>query len=552
MLGAAQFLMVLDSSVMNVSISQLVADFDTSVASIQAVITFYALVMAALMITGGKLGDLWGRRRTFGIGMAVYACGSALTAISWSVPVLALGWSVIEGVGAALVMPALMALIAGNYEGRERATAYGVMGGIAGAGVAVGPILGGWVTTYLTWRLVFVGEVVIAIAILVCLKVVDEVPHDGPKEKLDVVGAVLSAAGLGLVVFAMLRSSVWGWIDPKNAPFEPFGFAPTVFLIAAGLLVLAGFARWQRHREGVGSDPLVRLDRLRIPPLRSGLSMLLAQNLILMGVFFAIPLYLQVVQGYNAFETGLRMLPVSIMLFIAAMSGPVLARRFSPRSIVRGGLGVLFVATIGLLAVLEPSIVTTQFLIVMGVLGAGLGLLSSQLGNVVQSAVGADARSEVGGLQNTAMQLGGAIGTALIGSIVIGGLATSLSASVMVDDRVSEPVKQQVGIALDSGISFVTTEQAAAALADADVPVDESAVIVDHYADAQLRALKTGLLLAALITLLSFAFTAHLPADPLGGPEDDVGPDPETAAAGGPDPEPASPGDPWPRRPGGT
>ena len=164
-LGAAQFLMVLDTSVMNVAIGQLVVDFNTTVTQIQTAITFYALVMAAFMITGGKLGDVWGRRRTFIIGMIIYGIGSALTAVSWGVPVLLFGWSVLEGIGAALVLPAMVALIASNYVGRDRATAFGVIGGLAGVGVAIGPILGGWVTTNLTWRIVFVGEVIIAIVI---------------------------------------------------------------------------------------------------------------------------------------------------------------------------------------------------------------------------------------------------------------------------------------------------------------------------------------------------------------------------------------------------
>ena len=169
-LAAAQFLMVLDQAVMNVSISQLVEDFDTDVTSIQAVITLYSLVMAALMIAGGKLGDIMGRRRAFGIGNVIYGAGSLLTAVSWSVPVLTLGWSVLEGIGAALVLPALAALTARSFEGQQRAFAYGVLGGVAGAGIAVGPILGGWVTTYLSWRVVFAGEVVVVIGILLCLR----------------------------------------------------------------------------------------------------------------------------------------------------------------------------------------------------------------------------------------------------------------------------------------------------------------------------------------------------------------------------------------------
>ena len=180
-LAAAQFLMVLDQAVMNVAISQLVEDFDTTVTTIQAVIAFYALVMASLMLIGGKLGDKLGRRRAFLIGICIYAVGSGLTAAAWNVPSLVLGWSILEGIGAALVLPALVALVAGSYEGRERALAYGVLGGVAGAGIAVGPILGGWVTTDFTWRLVFVGEVVVAIGIALGTRLIREEPPAEPR-----------------------------------------------------------------------------------------------------------------------------------------------------------------------------------------------------------------------------------------------------------------------------------------------------------------------------------------------------------------------------------
>src|SRR6478735_11420423 len=188
-LAAAQFVMVLDQAVMNVSITQLVTDFDTTVTTIQAVITLYSLMMAMLMLTGGKIGDIIGRRRAFAIGLVIYGCGSALTAVSQTVPQLAFGWSILEGVGAALVLPALAALIAGNYEGRDRSAAYAVIGGVAGAGIAVGPILGGWATTELSWRVVFVGEVVLVIFILAMTGKVGDAQRTGPKPRLDYVGA---------------------------------------------------------------------------------------------------------------------------------------------------------------------------------------------------------------------------------------------------------------------------------------------------------------------------------------------------------------------------
>ena len=510
-LAAAQFLMVLDQAVMNVSISQLVEDFDTDVTSIQAVITLYSLVMAALMIAGGKLGDIMGRRRAFGIGHVIYGAGSLLTAVSWSVPVLTLGWSVLEGIGAALVLPALAALTARSFEGQQRAFAYGVLGGVAGAGIAVGPILGGWVTTYLSWRVVFAGEVVVVIGILLGLRML---PADSGREgaELDRVGALLSAAGLAAIVLGVLNASTWGWLEPRNSPIEPFGFSLTPFLIAAGVGVLAVFRAWQRRREAQEREPLVHLRLLDVAPLRAGLTMFGFQNLILMGIFFSIPLYLQVVQGLNAFETGLRMLPVSVTLFITALLGSRLSQRFAPRTIVRAGVVLLVAASLMLLATIKPEIDTTPFAIAMATLGVGMGLIVSQLGNVVQSAIGEADRGEAGGLQYTAQQLGASMGTALIGAIVISGLVASFSSSVEANPQISAAVKQEVGVRVDGGVSFVSTQQVRSAAAEAGVTGDEADALVADYADSQLFALKTGLLVVALLSAAAFLATGNLPA----------------------------------------
>ncbi len=511
-LGTATFLMVLDTSVMNVSISQLVEDFDTEVTAIQATITLYTLVMAAFMITGGKLGDLFGRRRMFKIGLVVYGVGSAITAVAPVLWVLNLGWSIIEGLGAALVLPALAALVAGNYTGRDRAIAYGVIGGLAGAGIAVGPLLGGWVTTYLTWRLVFAGEVVVVIGILSLIGWIADTPQ-GRRPQLDLVGAVLSALGLALVVLGVLQSSTWGWLQPRNSPVAPFGFSLTPFVIGTGLAALGMFRAWERHREARQQDPLVHFALFQIPALRSGLSMLLAQNLILLGLFFAIPLYLQVVQGLNAFETGLRLLPVSISMLLTSMSGPLLLRVASPRRIVQVAILCLLAATLWLLSTIDPKLNDTSFALAMTLLGLGLGLLASQLGNVVQSSVGEVDRSEVGGLQYTAQNLGSSLGTALIGSILIGALAAAFNSHVSNDSRITESVKKELSIRLESGISFVSTDQVGTALAAASVPAPEAEAIVDSYATAQLQGLKAGVLAASGITLASLWFTRGLPND---------------------------------------
>jgi MFS family permease len=519
-LGAAQFLMVLDQSVMNVSISQLVDDFDTTVTTIQAVITLYSLTMAALMITGGKLGDIWGRRRAFRIGLVIYGAGSLLTALSWSVPALALGWSLLEGIGAALVLPALVALTAGNFEGRARAAAYGVLGGVAGAGIAVGPILGGWVTTNLTWRLVFAGEVVLVIAILLATRLLREPPTERQAGGMDWVGSVLSALGLALIVFAVLQASNWGWLQPRNSPVTPLGFSLVPFVIALGVLVLCAFRAWERHRQASGLPRLMRFELLRIAPLRASLGMFLAQNAILLGIFFTVPLYLQVVQGYDAFKTGVQMLPVSIAMLVTATAAPRVAGRWSPRTLVQVGLGILLLATILLISTIEPRINNTGFGIAMALIGIGMGLIASQLGNVAQSTVTDADRSEAGGLQYTGQQLGAALGTALIGAVLITGLITAFSSNVADHPQISADVSQQVGVRLQGQVSFVETGQVRAAATEAGLGETTTNAIAESYSDAQLLALKTALLAAGFIVLAALLATGSLPSRPLDAPPD--------------------------------
>src|SRR4029453_3697658 len=230
-----------DSSVMNVSISQIVADLDTTIQGVQLAITAYTLVMAAFMLVGAKLGDIWGRDRVFAIGLAIYGLGSFTTSISPNLSVLLFGWSLVEGIGAALVIPAIAALIAANYEGKGRGLAYGIIGGVAGAAIATGPLIGGWVTTELSWRYVFAGETVVVVAILLRRRGMKTAPRGDQPPQLDIVGVVLSAAGLGLAVYGILKSSEWGLIEPRGAmtiageEITPFGFSVVPFLLLAGV-----------------------------------------------------------------------------------------------------------------------------------------------------------------------------------------------------------------------------------------------------------------------------------------------------------------------------
>jgi len=267
-LASGQFVMTLDTSVMNVSISQITADLNTSIQGVQAAITLYALVMAALMLTGAKLGDIYGRNRMFAIGLAVYGVGSLITALSPSLPVLLVGWSGIEGLGAIMVIPGIAALTAANYEGKDRALAYALIGGITAVAVAAGPLIGGWVTTNASWRYVFAGETVIVTVIILLRGQIAQAPKAEHRPKLDVIGSVLSVAGLGLAVFGILMGSKWGFVKPLGAltidgtKITPLGFSMVPFMVLAGLGILAGFVQWEDRRERLGLDRLLdtRLD----------------------------------------------------------------------------------------------------------------------------------------------------------------------------------------------------------------------------------------------------------------------------------------------------
>jgi MFS family permease len=519
-LCVAQFVMILDTTVMNVSISQVVSDLNTTVTSVQAAITLYALVMAAFMLSGAKLGDIWGRRRAFTIGIAIYGVGSLTTALSVSIGMLLVGWSMIEGLGAVLVIPAIAALVATNFQGRERAVAFATLGGITGAAVAAGPLIGGFVTTVLTWRVVFAAETLTVIAMLpLCRGISDAPPERGVK--FDGRGATLSALGLGLIVLGVLQSSQWGFFKPRGAleiagqKITPFGFSVVPFVIAAGAITVGLFAAHERRLKENGGTPLLDPDLLGIPRLRAGATMTVAQQLIIAGTFFVLPLYLQLVLGKDALETGIAILPVSVTMIVGALSGAPLARKLSPKRVVQMGLVLLFAGLIGVQAAIGPTLSGPAFGIAVGAFGGGMGLVVSQLGNVMMSAVDSSRVSEVGGLQGTAQNLGASLGTALIGSVLLVGLLNGFQAHVTDNPELPASVEQQILTATDEGIDMAPPAAVGKAAREGGLSPAQASNIEDGYAQAQLEALKTALLWAAGFALIGLWFARALPGEPL-------------------------------------
>jgi EmrB/QacA subfamily drug resistance transporter len=516
-LASAQFVMVLDSSVMNVSISQIVADLDTTIQGVQLAITAYTLVMAALMLAGAKLGDIFGRNRAFAIGLAIYGLGSLTTSLSPNLTVLLIGWSLVEGLGAALVIPAIVSLIAATYGGKERALAFGIIGGVAGAAIAAGPLIGGWMTTELSWRYVFAGETVIVSIILLVRRRLRSAPPAERRPQLDLVGVALSALGLGLLVYGILKSSSWGLIEPRGAltiggrEITPFGFSAVPFFILAGLACLAGFALWEERRERDGRDTLLDRSLLKIEHLRAGLTTLMMQQLILLGTFFVLPVYLQVVLGLDAFETGQRLFPMSVAMFVAAMAGPRLAAGFAPKRVAQAGLLALVAASLVLMATIDVELDETEFALALALFGVGAGLLLSQLGNVIMSSVDPAKTNEAGGLQGTAQNLGASLGTALIGSVLIAALSSGLVERVEQNPAVPADVRERVTQLAAKGIPVVPVDDVEQAALDAEIPTEQAQAIAADYGDAQLYGLKRAIGAVAIFALFSLWFTRRLP-----------------------------------------
>jgi MFS family permease len=510
-LASGQFLMTLDSSVMNVSIATVAEDVGTTVTGIQGAITAYTLVMAALMITGAKIGALIGRKRAFAIGCVIYGCGSFTTAIAPSLPVLLLGWSLLEGIGAALILPAIVALVAGNFPQERRPAAYGLVAAAGAIAVAVGPLIGGFCTTYFSWRWVFAGEVVLVLMILVLTRRIADAPA-GERPGLDLVGTALSAAALGMLVFGVLRSSEWGWIQPKTGGPSWAGISPTLWLILAGIFVLWVFSRWEVRRVDRGEEPLVRPGMLRNRQLSGGLLMFFFQYLVQAGVFFVVPLYLSVCLGLSALDTGVRLLPLSVTLLAAAIGTPRFLPSISPRLVTRVGLFALLAGTLVLLGGLDPEAGPEIVLVPMLLIGLGIGALASQLGSVTVSAVPDDQSPEVGGVQNTMTNLGASMGTALAGSVMIAAVTAAFLANISNSQAIPAEAKNQAQIELAGGVPFVSDADLEAALEETGASPASTDAALTAYADARIDGLRNALAILAVLALIAQFFAQRIPA----------------------------------------
>jgi hypothetical protein len=378
---------------------------------------------------------------------------------------------------------------------------------------------------------VFAGEVLVVLIILALTRRIADTPRE-EGARLDLVGTVLSALGLGLIVYGILRSGTWGVVQPKADAPHWLGLSPVIWLILGGGIVLRFFLWWQHRRVARGQAVLLDTAMLRNRTLRAGLTSFLFQYFLQAGLFFAVPLYLSVALGLSAVATGVRLLPLSVTLLLAAAGVPKVFPNASPRRVVQIGFGALFAGIVILLALLNvgagPEIITWPMLLA----GLGVGALASQLGSVTVSAVSDEQSGEVGGVQNTVTNLGASLGTALAGAVLISALTTSFLTGVAHNPAVPENVASKAQVELAGGIPFMSDKDLQAQLNKADVPAKTADAIVTENANARIDGLRSALALLAAVALIALFATRHIPAQ-----------QPDTSPASGatqPDTSPAS------------
>jgi EmrB/QacA subfamily drug resistance transporter len=503
-------LIALDTSVLNVSIPTILRELHTTVPALQWVITGYSLTFATLLIIGGRLGDIYGHRRMFIIGTSLFGLGSLLASVSNSVGVLILGEAVVEGVGAALMTPSTLAILSTTFRGRERAKAFAAWGAAAGAAVAFGPVLGGFLTTNYSWRWSFRINVVVAPIAAVGALVLMRNGKRSKKTPIDLPGAALIASGMFLLVFALSDGGTYGWLEPLKtfsvAGAEvwpkswPISVVPVAMLFGVGLLT--AFVRLELWKGRRDADPLFDFSLMRLRSFRYGLLTTLILAMGQLGLLFALPLFLQNAVHLSAEENGLWLLPLGVFVIVGAQVGGRLTRRVSLATIITLGLTCETVALLLVIWAIGPGITFWTIFPGLGLFGIGLGFASSQLTSTILSEISPERSGVASGASSTARQMGGAFGAAIIGSLITVQM-TNRAATALGSSSLSQAIRDQaVGAVRGEGPNF----RPAAGLSAADTATIER-ILTQSLGTAS----RIGLLFALGVVMIGAVLSLLIP-----------------------------------------
>jgi EmrB/QacA subfamily drug resistance transporter len=524
------FVVVLDTSMMNVAVPQITTDLNTTVSAVQAVIALYSLVMASLMLAGAKLGKIHGAKKVFRISLWIYGAGTLIATFSPNIEILALGWSVIEGVAAAALVPLSMSLIIVNYSGAKRALAFGVLGGFQATAAAVGPIFGGFLTTQLTWRAGFAFEVVIVVVVLALLKHLKGAPADRT-QTLDWVGTGLSVVGLGSIVIGALLAGRHGWWTARRplqiGEFEiaPLGLSITPWLLLTGVVFLGLFAWRLVLVERSGRTPLVDPAIFKVGRFVTGFTTDALQSVALAGLLFVVPLFLQQTLGLDALGAGVVLLPLSVSVLCVSLLTPSWSRWIQAKYLIIIGASTMVIGVVGLMLAVEEGMSEWDMTIPLLIFGAGTGLLLAQVPNLTMSAVAPNAVDDAAGVQNSAKELGTSLGTAIIGSVllvstmtaVVSGVSTAQGAPVAPGDL------DHVVVEYEDALDELSANQKRDFYAELDESVGGQLTSITEK--AQYDAMNAALLTLGVFVVLALIAALFLPKGRLADKKNP--PDPE-------------------------
>jgi EmrB/QacA subfamily drug resistance transporter len=496
-LSMAMFVLVVDTSLMNVSISAIVDDLNTTVSGVQSAIAIEALVSAAFILIGSKVGDLWGRKRAYVLGLLGYAVGAFAMMFAQDLSAIIVFWALIGGLGASLLLPAMQSLVHGNFEGAERRKAYAQVGAAAAIATAVGPLLGGFITTYLSWRVGFLLELILIAIVLSGIKLVRDVPYTGPRQ-IDVVGALLSVLGMGGIVLGIL---VW-----------QEGGESVAALLAAGAASLAALVYWLLRRGRLGKPTLLDPRLFESNVFRLGISQQMLQQIALGGMIIALPIYLQMVLEYNAMQAGLSLAPLSLSMFGMALLAGRRAGRRRPSSIVLAGFALLAAGVVLLIPIVPRASSGWYLTIPLILAGCGLGLLVSQLNNYTLSPVSEERVSEAAGVNSAAGSFGLSFGLAFAGAIMLATLATTFTNMAQSSTVLPPADQQRVANALEEDAEIMSNTQLEQQLAGQPEAIQEEIIRINtETRDFALQVALLVPLLAGMIGLFNSLRMRRLP-----------------------------------------